>query len=153
VPLDAEHVPELRRLGRAVCAAVNASLTVAHPEDPSLEGVAGTIFTGPARNEGAHLRSVAVSAAGVVNWSPSGSGMIAVLAVLDAMGLLEGASAFVSDGLSDTVMTGRVVSRTSVGDRPALVVEIAGDAWATGEQTWLFDHDDPFRHGVPTTAR
>jgi proline racemase len=152
VPLDAEHVPELRRLGRAVCAAVNASLTVAHPEDPSLEGVAGTIFTGPAREERAHLRSVAVSAAGVVDWSPSGGGMTAVLAVLDAMGLLEGAPAFANEGLSGTVMTGRVVSRTSVGDRPALVVEIAGDAWATGEQTWLFDHDDPFRQGVPTTA-
>ena len=67
VPLDDAHVPELRRLGQAVCAAVNHAVSVAHPDDRTVEGVTGVLFTGPARDDAAHLRSVLVTAAGAVD--------------------------------------------------------------------------------------
>jgi proline racemase len=37
--------------------------------------------------------------------------------------------------------------RTIVGDFPALVTEIEGSAWITGEHTFFLDDDDPFREG------
>jgi proline racemase len=40
------------------------------------------------------------------------------------------------------------VRRTQVGELPAVVTEIEGSAWITGESTFLLDDDDPFRTGV-----
>jgi len=152
VPLDDAHVPELRRLGRAVCAAVNTTLTVAHPDARTLEGVAGVLFTGPSRDDGAHLRSVLVTAGGAVDCSPGCSATAAVMAVLDAMGLLGEAPIFIHEGLSGAQFTGRVESRRQVGELPALVVEVEARAWPTGEETWILDHDDPFCQGLLRSA-
>ena len=42
---------------------------------------------------------------------------------------------------------GRVVDRTEVGDLPAIVPEIEGSAWITGEHTFFIDDDDPLKTG------
>lgn len=147
VPLDDAHLPELRRVGQAVCAAVNQGPAVVHPADRTIEGVAGALFTGPSRDDAAHLRSVLVTAHGGVDCSPGGSATAAVMAVLDAMGLLGDAS-FTHEGLSGAQLAGRLSSRTTIEDRPALVVEIDARAWPTGEETWILDHDDPFHQGL-----
>ena len=97
-------------------------------------GVFGTIFTGPPRDARRHLRTVTVFAGGAVDRSPCGTGMAAVMAVLDAMGLLEADERpFVheSDRRHDVQRTGR---RADGGRRlPAIVPEIDGSAWITGE--------------------
>jgi proline racemase len=35
-----------------------------------------------------------------------------------------------------------------VGDSSALVTEVEGSAWITGEHTFLLDDDDPYREGL-----
>jgi proline racemase len=147
VPIDDAHVPELRRLGQAVCAAVNHAVTAVHPNDRTIEGVAAALFTGPPRDEAAHLRSVLVTARGAVDCSPGGSATAAVMAVLDAIGLLGDPASFTHEGLSGAHLTGRLSSRSMVEDRPALVVDVDARAWPTGEETWILDHDDPFHQG------
>jgi proline racemase len=42
---------------------------------------------------------------------------------------------------------GRVVDRVQVGERWAIVPEIEGAAWITGEHTFLIDGDDPLSAG------
>ena len=69
------------------------------------------------------------------------------MAVLDAMGLLPEDRPFVHEGLLGTLFRGRALRRTIVGDIPAMVAEIEGTAWITGEHTFLLDDDDPFREG------
>jgi proline racemase len=152
VPLDNAHLPELRRLGQAVCATVNRTATPVHPIDDTIEGVAGVLFTGPPRDAAAHLRTVLVTAHGAVDCSPGGSATAAVMAVLDAMGLLGDAVSFTHEGLSGAVFTGEVASRAMVVERPALIVDVDARAWPTGEQTWLLDHDDPFHTGLLRSA-
>lgn len=152
VPIDDAHLPELRRIGQAVCAAVNRAVTVVHPADGSIEGVAGALFTGPPRDEAAHLRSALVTAHGAVDCSPGGSATAAVMVVLDAMGLLGEAGSFTHEGLSGAHLTGWVSSRTMVEERPALVVDVEAKAWPTGEETWILDHDDPFHQGLLRSA-
>jgi trans-L-3-hydroxyproline dehydratase len=148
VPLDVEHVPELRRLARAICTALSRTTTVAHPLDPTIDGVAGVVFSGPARDPEVHLRTVLVTAAGAVDWSPGASATAAVMAVLDAIGLVAEAPSFTHEGLSGAQVTGRLVSRGLVDQHPSLVVEVAARAWPTGEQAWILDHDDPFHQGL-----
>jgi proline racemase len=152
VPLDGAHVPELRRLARAVCVALDRSAAVSHPLDPSIDGVRGVLFTAPARDGAAHLLTALVSADGAVDWSAGPTATPAVLAVLDAIGLLADAPVFTHQGLSGARTTARVVSRPPVAERAGLVVEIGGRAWPTGEQIWLVDHDDPFHRGLAVAA-
>ena len=46
-----------------------------------------------------------------------------------------------------TRFTGRVDSRTMVGEYDAIVAEIEGSAWITGEHTFLIDDADPLGRG------
>ena len=147
VPLDTVHLPDLRRLGAEISASVNTTQRPVHPADSSIAGVAGVIFTGPAVDPEAHLRNVTVRASGSVDRSPGGTGTSAVMAVLDAMGLLPDHQAFVHESLSGALFRGRPLHRTIVADCPALVTEIEGSAWITGEHTFFLDDDDPFREG------
>jgi len=105
------------------------------------------LFTSPPHDGRAQLRSVAVLADGSAGRAGSVTGMSAVMAVLDAMGLLADAETgepFVLEGLSGALLRGRVVQRTMVGEVAALVPEIAGSAWVTGEHRFLADPTDPF---------
>ena len=93
------------------------------------------------------MRNVAIFADAEVDRSPCGTGTAAVMAVVDAMGLLAREKPFVHESLIGTVFTGRVASRTVVGEHEAIVPEIEGSAWITGEHTFLVDERDPLREG------
>ena len=147
LPIDAAHLPELRRTGMEIKDAIESALTIVHPLDPGLTGIYGTIFTGPPGDEGADLRNVTIFADAEVDRSPCGTGTAAVMAVVDAMGLLGSDRPFVHESLIGTRFTGRVASRTQVGELAAIVPEIEGSAWITGEHTFLIDETDPLREG------
>jgi proline racemase len=147
LPIDIAHLPELRRAGMEIKRAIEAVHTVAHPLEPGLRGIYGTIFTGPPSDERADLRNVTIFADAEVDRSPCGTGTAAVMAVIDAMGLLADEAPFVHESLIGTRFTGRTASRTAVGDYQAIVPEIEGSAWITGEHTFLVDDTDPLKDG------
>jgi proline racemase len=147
LPIDAAHLPELRRAGVAIGRAIEAVQTIAHPLETDLCGLAGTIFTAPPSDDRSALRNVAIFGGAGAERSPGGTGTAAVMAVVDAMGLIESGTAFVHESLIGTRFTGRIVARTTVGEYPAIVPEIEGKAWITGEHTFLIDEDDPLKRG------
>ena len=86
LPVRPEHLPisaarawPSSMLSRRLC-------RWSHPEEPGLNGIYGTIFTGPPSSETAHLRNVTIFAEAEVDRSPCGTGTCAVMAVLAAMG-------------------------------------------------------------------
>jgi proline racemase len=147
LPIDSAHLPELRRVGMDIKHAIEAAMTVVHPLDPGLCGIYGTIFTGPPGDDTADLRNVTIFADAEVDRSPCGTGTAAVMAIVDAMGLLGGERPFVHESVIGTRFNGRVASRTQVGDYEAIVPEIEGSAWITGEHTFLVDDNDPLKEG------
>jgi proline racemase len=90
---------------------------------------------------------VTIFADAEVDRSPCGTGTAAVMAVIDAMGLLADDRPFVHESLIGTTFKGRVMARMSVGEHEAIVPEIEGSAWITGEHTFLIDQHDPLREG------
>src|SRR5204863_3101073 len=74
LPIDAAHLPELRRVGMEIKDAVESTHTIAHPSDPGLTGIYGTIFTGLPSDESADLRNVTIFADAEVDRSPCGTG-------------------------------------------------------------------------------
>ena len=148
LPLDTAHLPELRRMGVEIARAIQKSHAIVHPADSMVRGIAGTIFTGPPREEAADLRNVTVVAGGAVDRSPSGTGTSAVMAVIDAMGMLSEDRPFVHESLIGTFFKGGLAGRTSVGDYSAIVTDIEGSAWITGEHTFIAEDDDPLGAGL-----
>lgn len=147
VPIDPAHLPELRTLGMTIAREVEKLRRVVHPSDPGLEGIYGTIFTAPAHLPEAHLRNVTIFADAEVDRSPCGTGTAAVMAVLNDMGLLLDDVPFVHESIVGTTFRGRVVERVEVSERAAIIPEIEGSAWITGEHTFLIDGDDPLKAG------
>jgi proline racemase len=149
LPIDAAHLPDLRQMGMQIKHAIESAHVIAHPLEAGLQGIYGTIFTGPPHGE-ADLLNVTIFADSEVDRSPCGTGTAAVMAIVDAMGLLRSddeGSAFRHESIIGTVFNGRVLRRTTVGEYPAIVPEIEGSAWITGEHTFLIDEHDPLRAG------
>jgi proline racemase len=147
IPVIPERLPDLRRAGMEIKRAVEAAVRVEHPGEPQLHGIYGTIFTGPPSAEGADLRNVTIFAAAEVDRSPCGTGTAAVMAVLAAMGLLAPGQSFTHESIIGTLFRGRVLEDTTLGELTAIVPEIEGEAYITGESTFLIDERDPLRHG------
>ena len=143
-----ERLTDLRRVGMEIKHAVEAALTVVHPEEPGLHGIYGTIFTGPPSSDAADLRNVTIFADAEVDRSPCGSGTAAVMAVLAAMGMfVDPDQVFTHESIIGTRFRGRVAATTSVGEFEAIVPEIEGSASITGEHHFIIDSHDPLRHG------
>jgi trans-L-3-hydroxyproline dehydratase len=148
VSLAESALPDLRRAARCIATALEGARVLVHPVHAVLSGLQGVLFTGPPRDPEAHLRNVTVYADGAIDRSPSGTGTAAVMAVLDAMGLIADDVPFVHESLVGTLFRGRIMRRTQIADTAAIVPEIEGSAWITGEHSFLIDDEDPFKDGM-----
>jgi len=147
IPVLPSRLTDLRRVGMEIKHAVEAAVTVEHPLDRGLKGIYGTIFTGPPDREDADLKNVTIFADAEVDRSPCGTGTCAVMAVIDAMGLVAPDRPFRHEGIVGTVFSGRVVERTTVATCEAIVPELEGSAWITGDHVFVVEDDDPLGEG------
>ena len=88
-----------------------------------------------------------LTAGGAYDRSPNPDGTAAVMAILDEMGLLDPQQTFVHENLLGAVQRARIERRSQVAQTPALIVQVDGQVWMTGEHTFVVDDDDPFRDG------
>ncbi len=143
------HLGELIGLAREVERALAGSATVAHPDDPRQDGVYGTIWFDDLGDDGGqvHQRNVTVFADGEVDRSPCGSGTCARLAVLDAEGRLPPGAVLRHESIVGSTFTGTVLDRVVAGGRPAVVPQVTGTAYRTGEHVFTVDPHDPLVPG------
>jgi proline racemase len=132
VPIDTAHAAELIRAGAAIRTALK-----------NTKDIHGVMFTGPARGA-ADLRSATVLDGGILKRSPGVGGTCALMAVLDAMGLLTLEQTFVHEGLLGTSVEGRISSRVvATEEQPALIVPlVSGTARLTGRHEFELEHGD-----------
>jgi proline racemase len=145
-----DHLGELVVLGRAIKQALAVSPYAQHQPDPRLSGIYGTIFFEDLGRDGAgnlHQRNVTVFADGEVDRSPCGSGTCARLAVLDASVRLAAGQGLTHDSIVGTRFTARVLDRLTVHGRDAVIPEVTGMAYKTGEHSFWVDPDDPLTPG------
>ena len=147
IPIVRERLPDLRRVGMEIKHAVEKIVKVEHPQEPQLRGIYGTIFTGQPSDETADLRNVTIFADAEVDRSPCGTGTCAVMAVLSAMGLLNRDQTFTHESIIGTKFRGRIVGDTVIKELKGIVPEIEGEAYITGESTFIIDDEDPLKYG------
>ncbi len=144
-----EHYPALIAAGREVKAALAGSPAARHPTDPRLSGIYGTILhddLGPGP-DGPRQRNVTVFADGEVDRSPCGSGTSARVALLAAAGELAEGQVLAHESIVGTHFTGRVVGRVRADGRDAVLTEVEGSAFPTGEHRFVLDPRDPLGTG------
>jgi proline racemase/trans-L-3-hydroxyproline dehydratase len=154
--VDPASYADLIGVGREIKRALDADERAAHPADPRLSGVYGTILheePGPtgdgAVDDGVvRQRNVTVFADGQVDRSPCGSGTCARLAVLADEGRVGvGGAALLHESIVGSTFTGTVVGTRRVGDLPAVLPMVTGMAYRTGEHRFVVDGADPLVPG------
>ncbi|TMD13593.1 MAG: proline racemase [Chloroflexi bacterium] len=140
IPVQPAHLDRFIALGREVKAAIESSREVMHPLQPELRGIYGVIFTEGNRN-------VTVFADGEVDRSPCGSGTSARLALLDRSGELPRGSILMHESIIGTRFSARVVGETEVARIPAVITEVEGSAYRTGDHHFVLDPRDPLHTG------
>jgi proline racemase len=144
-----EHDADLIAAGRAVKRALAGSDLARHPSDDRLSGVYGTVLYDDLgdRPEGPYQRNVTVFADGEVDRSPCGSGTSARVALLAADGRLDGDRVLRHDSIVGTSFHARVAGRVRVEGRDAVVSDVDGTAYRTGEHRFVLDPRDALGTG------
>ena len=146
-----EHVQDLIAVGREVKWALDGTEHAAHPTDPRLSGVYGTILfdhLGDDDDGRVHQRNVAIFADGQVDRSPCGSGTAARMATLAADGRLdEPGAVLVHSSIVGSMFMASILDRVTVEGRPAVVPAITGTAFRTGEHVFHVDPRDDLLPG------
>jgi proline racemase len=145
--VEPAELPRLIELGRALKRDLEAWQDVVHPLEPELRDVYGVIFWQEEGEGPLTQRNVTVFADGEVDRSPCGSGTSARLALLDRSGRLPRGEELVHRSIVDTEFSARVVGDTEVAGIPAVLTEVEGSAFRTGEHVFTLDPDDPLREG------
>ena len=150
---------DIVRISEMIKAAAQEQLPVVHPEQPGFAGVTIAELSGPASRPDAHLKNAVTVSTGKLDWdrpatwtgaidrSPCGTGTCAKMAALYAKGRLKLNEDFRHEGILGTVFTGRLIGETKVGQYPAVIPTLAGQAWITGFSSYVVDPDDPFPDG------
>jgi trans-L-3-hydroxyproline dehydratase len=149
-----EQAEELRRVGSAITDVLRRDHTPAHPTDPDLGFVYGTIIVdleprtspdGKARE--AHIRNATIFADAELDRSPCGSGTSAILAQLHARGRIHAGQEIINAGITGEHFLGRVESETTLGPYAAVNTSVAGTAYVSGYSTFVVDGRDPLGEG------
>ena len=141
------ELPRLIELGRELKRSIEAEHDVVHPLGPELRDVYGVVFWQEEGEDPLTQRNVTVFADGEVDRSPCGSGTSARLALLDRSGRLPRGEELRHLSIVGSEFTARVVGDAEVAGVPAVVTEVAGSAYRTGEHVFTLDPDDPLDAG------
>jgi len=143
--VEPAHLDALIALGREIKWALDGAEVARHPSDERLSGIYGTVLYD---DLGAtHQRNVAIFADGEVDRSPCGSGTSARAALLAADGRLPDGAVLEHESIVGSTFRARVVEHVTAEDRDAVVTEVEGSAYRTGEHRFLLDPRDPLGEG------
>jgi proline racemase len=150
---------DITRVSEMIKAAAQEQLPCVHPEQPRFSGVTIAQLSGPPSRADADVKNAVTVSTGKLDWnrpstwtgvidrSPCGTGTCAKMATLHAKGRLGLNQDFRHEGILGTVFTGRLIAETKVGQHPAVIPTISGQAWITGFASYVVDPENPFPEG------
>jgi trans-L-3-hydroxyproline dehydratase len=130
-----------------ISAAVAAEAEIAHPDDPDLGFLYGTILTDGGDGRTQASRNVCVFADRQVDRSPTGSGVTARVAIAAARGELGEGEIRRFESVTGAVFTGRWVRAAKAGPHRAVIAEVGGMAHYAGTARFTCEDDDPLGAG------
>ncbi|MCF8367992.1 MAG: proline racemase family protein [Bacteroidales bacterium] len=145
--LEEKYYQDLIQLGKKIKKSVIENYPIRHPYENDLSFLYGTIFTGPAYDRINHSKNVCIFAEGEVDRSPTGSGVSARAALHFERGELGLNETISIESILGTTMKVKVIGTTEFGNYKAVIPEVTGTAFFTGQHNFYFDPDDPLKNG------
>lgn len=147
--LTASPMRQIVDAGEEIALAAAKAIAIAHPAEPDLAFLYGTILTdGGNGAEGRPSRNICIFAGRQIDRSPTGSGVTARMALQVARRQARFGDERLFESCTGAVFTGKILRDASpVGRRKSVIVEVGGHAHQTGEARFRFDDDDPLREG------
>lgn len=146
--LTSENYSLLLQKGMAIKHAVMAANSaIRHPFEQDLSFLYGTIFIGGPVSEGIDSRNVCIFADGEVDRCPTGSGVSGRMPIHYARNEIGIGETMSIESITGSVFQGSIVREETYGPYQALIPQVEGTAYITGQHTFLIDPEDPFKHG------
>ncbi len=145
-----EHYGEIIAIGREIKWALNDSEYAEHPTDPRLSGIYGTIVYEELASDADGLkrqRNATIFADGEVDRSPCGSGTCARLATLVEKKQLKIGEVLKHDSIVDSQFLGVAKAQVTSDGYDAILPQVTGMAYKTGESVFTVDPRDPLTPG------
>lgn len=144
-----DEARELCELGQIIKASAAEQLPSPHPLNPLIKGITQTEFVMPLRRENGVLtsRNTVIVSPGRCDRSPCGTGTSARLAVMHAKGQIAVGETFVHESIIGSRFESRVESTTMLGNVPAVVPVVSGQAWISAISQVGVDPTDRFQTG------
>ncbi len=133
--------------GRKIKNAVADNFEIKHPFEEDLSFLYGTIFIGKPLDKTHHSRNVCVFAEGEVDRSPTGSGVSARAAIHYARKEIQKEQSITIESLLDTLMQVKVTEEIRFGQYDAVIPQVSGTAFFTGQHKFYFDPNDLLNKG------
>ena len=136
-------------IGRKLVKAANEQLPFHHPTLPDWKHYSFCFMREKLERLDGHLssRNACVVSPGKLDRSPTGTGCSALMAVLHAKGLMKVGDTYIGRSVIDSKFIGRIGGETNLGNHKAIIPQITGRAWISGQTTLLLDPDDPWPAG------
>jgi proline racemase len=138
---------QLIQTGRIIRDAVNDQIQIKHPDYPFIDSCTHVEFYAPSQTEGVDAQNAVLFGDVGIDRSPCGTGTSAKLATLYAKGEIGLNQEFIHESIINSIFRSRVVEETTVGDYPAVIPEVTGNAHVMAMSTFFIDPDDPHKHG------
>jgi proline racemase len=154
--LTPDEGADIVAMGERLRDAAREQIPIAHPENPGINVIEGTLFHGAPKHAANSSRSAVVVPSpsrrgehtrAILDRSPCGTGTSAQLATLHARGRIGLDTEFRQEGILDTIFVGRAIEERRVGPHPAIVPSIRGQAWISAFCQYVLSPDDPFPEG------
>ena len=145
-----ERYGEIIAIGREIKWALNDSEYAEHPTDPRLSGIYGTIVyedLAPDADGLKRQRNATIFADGEVDRSPCGSGTCARLATLVEKKQLKIGEVLKHDSIVDSQFLGVAKAQVTSDGYDAILPQVTGMAYKTGESVFTVDPRDPLTPG------
>ena len=145
-----ERYGEIIAIGREIKWALNDSEYAEHPTDPRLSGIYGTIVyedLAPDADGIKRQRNATIFADGEVDRSPCGSGTCARLATLVEKKQLKIGEVLKHDSIVDSQFLGVAKAQVTSDGYDAILPQVTGTAYKTGESVFTVDPRDPLTPG------
>jgi len=151
--IEPSEAREICESGEKIKLAAAAQLAVKHPINPDIPGITNYSLTGPLRRENGQLlsKNAVVVSPGRCDRSPCGTGTSARLALLHARGEMKKGETLIYESIINSRFYGTIEGTSQVGEYPAVIPAVAGQAWITGLYQMGMEPTDPYQQGFTLT--
>jgi proline racemase len=128
-------------------AVIKSNVRIEHPFEADLSFLYGTIFIGGPVSDGIDSRNVCIFADGEVDRSPTGSGVSGRLPIHFTRKEIAVEETMTIESITGSVFKGSVIRTEQFGKYEAIIPQVEGTAFVTGQHEFLINPNDPFKEG------